>query len=590
MFLSGTLLNALTVLVGTTVGLLLGARLPRRVQEILTDGIGLFTLAIGFALALQLLLDDSAPAGTDLAVLGALLVGAIALRALLGWLAEAAAAHAAAGVKHSLRTQVFAHIVKRGPIAVGGERTGELVANLTEGIEALDAYVARYLPQLALAALIPLTVAAAVFSRDPLSGAVLLVTAPLIPFFLYLIGRLADRRSRRKWQAMSRLSAFFLDSIQGLTTLKVLGRSRAQAEAIRRVSERFRASSMEVLRVALLSSLVLELLATLSVAVVAVEIGLRLLHGRIEFEQAFFILLLAPEFYLPLRALGAHFHAGLAGVEAADRLFRAFETPTVLRPADPAPMPRQPTVELDGVSYAYPGDDDAGWSPRPALHAVSLRIQADETLAIVGRSGAGKTTLARILLRFIEPDSGRLTADGVPATAIDPDEWRRRMAWVPQNPYLFADTVDANIRLSRQRASCEDISLAARRALADSFIADLPGGFDELVGEHGARLSGGQARRIALARALVGDPSMVVLDEPTADLDPRLQVKLDEVMQDFLADRTAVIIAHRIPTAINADRVVVLDRGRVIDEGAHVDLVKRCGLYRRLVASWGSGP
>ncbi len=518
-----------------------------------------------------------------------LLLGAIAVRALLSWAADVAAAHAAAGVKHELRDRVFAHLLEGGPIAAGRERTGELVTTLTGGIEALDAYIARYLPQLALAALIPLTVAAVVLTRDLLSGVVLVLTAPLIPIFMILIGRLADVRSRRQWLAMSRLSASFLDTIQGLTTLKVLGRSRAQIAVIRHASEAFRFASMEVLRIAFLSSLVLELVATLSVAVVAVEIALRLLHGRLDFEQAFFVLLLAPEFYLPLRRLGADFHAGLAGTTAAQRLFTLLEAPAPTRPAIATPMPPTPVIQLEEVSYAYPGDGGRGSAARPALTSVNLTIEPGEKLAVVGPSGAGKSTLARIVLRFVEPDSGRLMAGGVPAEAIDPDDWRRAMAWVPQSPHLFADTVAANICLARPESDVRDIAAAARHALAEEFIAELPGGYDTPVGEHGARLSGGQVRRIALARAFLADAPLLILDEPTADLDPRLQRQLDVVLENLLAGRSALIIAHRVPTVIAADRVVVLDGGRVVDVGPHEELLERCDLYRRLVHSYGGG-
>jgi ATP-binding cassette subfamily C protein CydD len=516
-----------------------------------------------------------------------LLLGTIAFRALLSWAADAAAAHAAAGVKHELRDRVFAHLLERGPTAAGRERTGELVTTLTDGIEALDAYIARYLPQLALAALIPLTVAVVVLTRDLLSGVVLLLTAPLIPIFMVLIGRLADVRSRRQWLAMSRLSASFLDTIQGLTTLKVLGQSRAQVAAIRRASETFQFASMEVLRIAFLSALVLELVATLSVAVVAVEIALRLLHGRLDFEQAFFVLLLAPEFYLPLRRLGAEFHAGLAGTTAAQRLFTLAEAPAPARPAIATPMPPKPAIELEEVSYAYPGDSRRGSAARPALTSVNLLIEPGEKIAIVGPSGAGKSTLARIVLRFVEPDSGRLMADGVPAEAIDPDDWRRAMAWVPQSPHLFADTVATNIRLARPKSDEIEVAAAARHALAEDFIAELPAGYDTPVGERGAHLSGGQARRIALARAFLADAPLLILDEPTADLDPRLQAELDLALEDLLAGRSALIIAHRVPTVMAADRVVVLDDGRVVDVGPHEELLERCELYRRLVHSYG---
>jgi len=518
-----------------------------------------------------------------------LLLGTIAFRALLSWAADAAAVHAAAGVKHDLRDKVFARLLERGPLAAGRERTGELVTTLTEGIEALDAYIARYLPQLALAALIPLTVAVVVLTRDLLSGVVLLLTAPLIPIFMVLIGRLADVRSRRQWLAMSRLSASFLDTIQGLTTLKVLGRSRAQVAAIRRASETFRFASMDVLRIAFLSALVLELVATLSVAVVAVEIALRLLHGRLDFEQAFFVLLLAPEFYLPLRRLGADFHAGLAGTTAAQRLFTLLEAPAPARPAIAIPMPPTPSLELEEVSYAYPGESGRGSAARPALTSVNLLIEPGEKIAIVGPSGAGKSTLARIVLRFVEPDSGRLMADDVPAKAIDPDDWRRAIAWVPQNPHLFADTVAANIRLGRPESDEKEVAAAARHALAEDFIAELSAGYDTSVGERGALLSGGQARRIALARAFLADAPLLILDEPTADLDPRLQAELDVALEDLLTGRSALIIAHRTPTVMAADRVVVLDSGRVVDVGPHDELLERCELYRRLVHSYGGG-
>jgi len=346
---------------------------------------------------------------------------------------------------------------------------------------------------------------------------------------------------------------------------------------------------MEVLRIAFLSALVLELVATLSVAVVAVEIGLRLLHGGLDFEQAFFVLLLAPEFYLPLRRLGADFHAGLAGTTAAQRLFTLLDAPAPTRPAIATPMPATPTIELRDVSYAYPGNRRRGSIPRPALSSVDLLIEPGEKIAVVGPSGAGKSTLARIVLRFVEPDSGLLMVDGVPAEAIDPDDWRRAIAWVPQNPHLFADTVAANIRLARPESDQKEVATAARHALAKDFIAELPAGYDTPIGERGALLSGGQARRIALARAFLADAPLLILDEPTADLDPRLQAELDVAFEVLLAERSALIIAHRVPTVIAADRVVVLDGGRVIDVGQHEKLLERCELYRRLVHSYGGG-
>ncbi len=515
------------------------------------------------------------------------LMAAIVLRSVLSWAADAAAAHAAAGVKHKIRNRVFASLIDQGPVAAGRRRTGELITLLTDGVEALDAYIASYLPQLVLAGVIPLTLAAVVLSRDLLSGVVLVLTAPLIPIFMFLIGRLADARSRRQWLDMARMSAFFLDTIQGLATLKILGRAQSQIAAIGRVSEAFRVSSMAVLRIAFLSALVLELVATLSVAVVAVEIGLRLLGGRLGFESAFFVLLLAPEFYFPVRRLGAAFHAGLAGVAASAQLFEILEvgdTRSTTR-ADQA-MPAEPILVADEVSFAYPGDNGES---RPALDRVSLTIRPGETIALVGPSGSGKTTLARLLLRFIEPDRGRLMADGVDAVMIDRPAWRRATAWVPQHPHLFADTIDANTRLARPEAPDGKVRAALRAARAEEFIATLPDGAATRIGERGAKLSGGQARRLALARAFLADAQVVILDEPGEDLDPRLRAEIDDSLAALLRGRSAVVIAHRLPTVVAADRIVVLDHGRVVGQGSHTELVDRCEVYRGLVqASGGS--
>jgi len=514
------------------------------------------------------------------------LLAAIGVRALLGWLSDVAAARAAAGVKHELRCRVFGRLLERGPVAAGRERTGELVNLLTEGVEALDAYVGRYLPQLVLASAIPVTVAAIVLGRDLLSGVVLVLTAPLIPIFMVLIGRLADGRATRQWLDMARMSAVFLDTIQGMTTLKVLGRTRAGIEAVARAGETFRASSMAVLRIAFLSALALELVATLSVAVVAVEIGLRLMAGRMDFEPAFFVLLLAPEFYLPMRRLGAAFHDGMAGVNATARLFEILETADGEGRVADAAMPDRPTLRLEQVSFAYPSENG---KPRPALNAVDLELGAGETLALVGPSGSGKSTVARMLLRFVEPDQGRVSADGVDADRIDPDEWRRSVALLPQDPYLFADSVEANVRLARPDASPEELEGAMELAHAREFVTALPEGAATRIGERGARLSGGQARRIAVARAALARTPVIVLDEPTGELDPRLRADLDESLGRLLAGRSALVIAHSLATARAADKFAVMESGAVIDQGCHEELLVRCPLYRSLVHAEGGG-
>jgi ATP-binding cassette subfamily C protein CydD len=507
------------------------------------------------------------------------------LRAVLTWSGELAAHRVADRVKADLRQRLAAHLLALGPAYVQGERSGELATTLVEGVEALDAYFRQYLPQLALAALVPLVVLLFVFPLDWVSGLVLLLTAPLIPIFMVLIGSAAEALTRRQWTALGRMSAHFLDILQGLATLKALGRSRAQLRSIAAVSERYRRTTMGVLRVTFLSALVLEMVATLGTAVIAVQVGLRLLYGGIAFEQALFVLVLAPEFYLPLRLLGARFHAGMQGTAAAGRIWEVLDVepqsarrgaPPVLPPVPSPPLP----IVLDDVHLAY----DQG--TRPALRGVSLALAPGEKVALVGPSGAGKSTLAYLLLRFLEPDRGTITAADRPLADLDPAAWRRQIAWVPQNPTLFYGTVADNIRLGRPEAGLDEVIWAARQAHAHEFVARLPQGYDTLLGERGARLSGGQGQRLALARAFLQDAPLLLLDEATANLDPEVEQLIQKALERLLRGRAALIIAHRLHTIYRADRILVLDAGRVVQEGSHADLLSRDGLYRRLMTAY----
>ncbi len=512
----------------------------------------------------------------------AILLGVILLRAVVTWGAEVSAHAVASRIKLSLRLALLRHIQALGPAYTRSERSGELSAVLNEGVESLDAYFSQYLPQLVLAALTPLTFLVFVFPRDPLSALVLLLTAPLIPLFMALVGGAAKRLTRRQWTLLSRINAYFLDVLQGLTTLKQLGRSRAQVEVIAETSERYRRATMQVLRLTFLSALTLELVATISTAVVAVEIGLRLLYGRLAFEQALFVLLLAPEFYLPLRALGARFHAGMAGVAAAKRIFEILETPAaggsqpaaVDNPAESAEF-LQADIRFEAVRFTYP----AG---RTVLDGIDLCLPAGQVTALVGPSGGGKSTLADLLLRFAAPTAGRIMLGDTPLAALDPHRWRAQLAWVPQQPHLLHDTVLANIRLGDPQAGLERVVWAAQQAQADDFIRRLPQGYHTPVGERGARLSSGQAQRIALARAFLKDAPLLILDEPSAHLDPGNEAQLTAALQRLLRGRTALIIAHRLNTVAAADRVVVLDRGKIAGVGAPHEFLARDGVFQRL--------
>ncbi len=520
----------------------------------------------------------------------ALLAAFICLRAALTTGERIAAQRLGERVVGEIHSRTLAHLEQVGPVTLGLEHSGDIQTTLSEGIDDLGAWFTDYLPQLALSALVPTAVMVLVLTRDPFSALLLGLTAPLIPLFMVLIGTAAESKARERFTALARLGAFFLDTIQGLGTLVALGRMGDRVEAVRRVTEDLRQKTMGVLRLAFVSALALELIATLSTAVVAVEIGLRLLYGRLEFRDAFFVLLLAPEFYLPLRLLGQRFHSGQAGVAAADRIFELLSLPVAVSSPSGGTSPVTPPrmIELKNVHFSYPGRE--GEAPRTALQGIDLRLQKGETVALVGPSGSGKSTIANLLLRFVEPTQGSISADGIPAYDIAPDQWRRHLAWVPQEPHLLAAGVADNIRLARPDASDTDVKEAARRAGADYFIEHLPQGWDTPIGVRGARLSGGEAQRLALARAFLKDAPFLILDEPGAGLDPESIEALEQAMSQLLQGRTALIIAHRLSTIRRVDRVVVLERGRVIQAGSFSELRSSEGLFSTMLQSFGGTP
>ena len=488
--------------------------------------------------------------------IGAVAAVAVA-RALLSYAAETSALYSAARTKSQLRRRLVAHVTG-GPGRVwtaehdgqGSPRAGELVTLATRGLDALDDYFARYLPQLVLSVIVPMAVLTVVFWADWISGIVIIVTLPLVPIFMALIGMYTQERTDRQWKLLSRLGGHFLDVVEGLPTLALFRRAKAQAAIIRKVGDEHRSATMGTLRVAFLSAFALELLSTLAVALVAVEVGLRLLGGHMDYQTALLVLILAPEAYLPLREVGARFHASMEGVSAADQVFAELDRERGVeeRPRSTARTgvpPRQSRGDLrfEGVGLTYPG------RRRPALADLDLTVHAGEHILLTGPSGAGKSTLLSLLLRFNAPTEGRITVrapggEWTALTDVSVDDWRLGIAWVPQHPYLFDLSVADNIRLGTPEASFEQVREAARLAEADEFITALPDGYHTRLGERGTRLSAGQRQRVALARALCRDAPLVLLDEPTAHLDPENAAVVRTAVTRLLAGRTAVIAAH----------------------------------------------
>jgi ABC-type transport system involved in cytochrome bd biosynthesis fused ATPase/permease subunit len=581
-------------------------------------------------------------------------------RASLFWFNEMLAHKMATQAKNSLRNHLFEHLLSLGPIFMKGERSGELVNTVTEGVETLDAYFSQVLPQICATAIIPIIILIVVFANDLLSGIVLLVTLPILPIFMILIGKQAEAATQKRWHQLSQMSAHFLDVLQGATILKLFGRNQHQKETIRRMSDRFGATTLQVLRIAFLSSLVMEMGATISTAIVAVEIGLRLLYGQMPFASAFFILLLTPEYYQPLRALGPQFHASIASAAGAKRIFDLLDTPLPTKsplpiqsslgtgdrkgregaspsstqryldgrgqapplrgtstrrgvddglvPSRPlrspvpgahahrtsksAPMGPNPVptvlsqITFESVSYTY--SDPEGES-HPALQGVSFAMKMGQRIALVGHSGSGKTTIANLLLRFIEPQQGSIRADGVSIQEFNAQDWRKLVAWQPQNPYLFNTTVAENIRMGRADASMDEVIAVAQKANIHDVIQTLPQGYNTPVGERGTRLSGGQVQRLSLARAFLKDAPLLILDEATSTLDTETEAHVLAALNTLMQERMVLIIAHRLNTIRSADQILVLKEGNIIASGNHTTLMQTSKAYQQLVQAYEDG-
>lgn len=529
---------------------------------------------------------DGLPRNLLLPLFGAYLA-VILLRAAFCWGREVTGFYAGAKVRTEVRLAVMEHIVALGPAFTGRQRTGALSTIVLEHVEGLHDFFAHYLPQLALAVMIPAAILAFVFPLSWAAGAIFLMTAPLIPIFMILIGMGAESISQRNYQALARLSAHFLDVLQGITTLKLFGRSRGEEDTIARVSGDYRKQTMRVLRVAFLSSAVLEFFSSIAIALVAVYLGMHYL-GYFQFGDyghplnlagGFFILILAPDFYMPLRDLGTHYHARAEAVGAAKEIVKLLSVERSDVPGVPGTLPDAGTVRVEcrDVHLAY----EEG--RRPALQGSSFTVGAGEHVALVGPSGVGKSTILNLLMGFVPPDRGSVLVNGVPLTDLRLQAWRDNLAWIGQNPVLFHGTIRENILLGRPEATDEEIERAARSARALDFCRHLPGGLDTPVGEQGLGLSRGQAQRVALARAFLKGAPLLLLDEPTAGLDAENEHLVIKAMEELFAGRTVLLVTHRLYNIERADRILVLADGRIAEQGRYHDLMAAGGILYKLV-------
>ncbi len=537
----------------------------------------------------------------DFFSLGLAVFGIILLRALVQYLSEISALEIALRIKTRMRMLLIEASFQEGPLSPKLNESGKLTTLVMDGIESLEAYFSQYLPQLALAVTIPLLILIYIFPIDLTSTIILVLTAPLIPLFMSLISHQADLETKKQWNALISLGEYFLDSLKGLTTLKLSGIFKERFEKMKKINRDYERATLRVMRITFLSALLLEFVTTLSTAIVAVEIGLRLLYGQLAFESAFFILLLCPDFYQPLRQLGVRFHAALNGLNTSTKIWEFLGTNEVelqcddmksqiiesvvvrdIRPQEEITHDLNDvfsdtyTLQFSNVKYRYPNRIDE------ALKGISFSITRGQKIALVGKSGCGKSTIFSLLLRFIKCDEGEITIDSFPIDQIPLDTWYSQFSWVSQQPYFFNGTIQSNLRLAKPEASADEIRDILEEAQLSDFVDRLPDGINTLVGEKGIRLSGGEAQRLAFARAFLHCSPLILMDEPTSNIDPDLENRLLIAQKKLLAGKTTLIIAHRFSSIIDADQIIVLDDGQIMEMGNYEALYKRNGTFKTL--------
>lgn len=500
-----------------------------------------------------------------------------ALRCLLNFISELFIQNFSEDIKENIKEKSLKALLSSNPYKVKQQKLGEVINMLTEGMEMITPYYSQYIPQLFAAAIIPITIFITVLFVDKLSAVIMIITYPLIPIFMMLIGYKSKALNEKQWKKLSILSSHFIDMLQGISTLKVFGRSRLQEEKVYNISENYREATMQVLRVSFLSALVLELSSTISTALIAVDLGLRLVYDKISFLNAFFVLVLTPDFYLPVRNLGLRFHASLNGNVAIEKIDELIAKVKYEEGVDGSLELEKGSFQLEVRNLSFSYED------KIALKNISFKLDKGEKLALVGESGSGKSTLINILLGFIKVDNGMVFINGKDINSLNRAELLGRMALVPQFPHIFNKSIEENIILGQKQAEAKALEELLRITKVDVLKKKFKEGYKALVGEGDIALSGGEVQRIALARALIKKPGLTILDEPSSALDAISEGLFDEVMTNSLKDTSTIIAAHRLNTIKKVDKIIVLHQGELVEEGSHEELMKNHYKYYELV-------
>ncbi|NQZ51378.1 MAG: thiol reductant ABC exporter subunit CydD [Moritella sp.] len=502
------------------------------------------------------------------------LVAIIITRTVFGYISERYSRHAAMLIKVSIRQQLLQHLFAMGPAKTQTIGSAKIAQLLHQGVDSLEDYFSGYLPVVAYCSVIPSAVLFAVFPMDWLSGLVLMLTAPMVPMFMIIIGHKAHDLNQKHWTKLLRMSSHFLDIIQGLTQLKIFNASRQEMAAVKTISEDYGNQTMGILKIAFLSSFMLEFLASIAIALVAVILGFRLYYGNVDYLLALWVLLLAPEFYLPFRQLGTQYHAKMAGVTAAQDMLQILSIPIKENQTETqfkAPF----DISLTDVNFTYSGRKNT-------LKNINLTLSNHGLYAVIGESGAGKSTLIDTILGFNTPDSGSMTINGTKHTSAERDAWLNHCGWIAQQGHIFYGSLGFNIALTEDYDNAKIQQVLTSVGLAD-FVAQLKDGLNTHVGEGGVGISGGQSQRLALARAFYHQPDVLILDEPSSHLDKDTEQIVSDSIAEYAKQHLVIVIAHRLHTVVDAKQIIVLEQGQIIEQGTHTELLALNGSYANTV-------